>query len=128
MPVNSVLLNRYFERHLSRASGASLAGSTLASFLFPPAVTLLLESYGLWGALLLTGGITLHALAGALLLRPPPWADDEDDVDAALTRPKKTVAPSPRRQLENGAGAAVAAASPEEQECLNAAVKMSKVR
>ncbi|KAH9376472.1 hypothetical protein HPB48_006557 [Haemaphysalis longicornis] len=77
MPVNSVLLNRYFERHLSRASGASLAGSTLASFLFPPAVTLLLESYGL--------------------------------------------------QLENGAGAAVAAASPEEQECLNAAVKMSKV-
>lgn len=114
-PVNSVLVNQYFERHLSRASGVSLAGATLAAFLFPPAVTLLLEAYGLRGALLLTGGLAMHALAGAVLLRPAPWTMG----DVAL-RPR----PRPRRQLDTGAPHA---GSPDEQEFLNAAVRMSKV-
>ncbi|EEC02165.1 monocarboxylate transporter, putative [Ixodes scapularis] len=72
-PVNSVLVNQFFDRYLSSASGISLTGITLASFVFPPVVTLLLETYGLRGTFLIISGLSLHAVAGALLTRPPPW-------------------------------------------------------
>ncbi|CAN7987284.1 unnamed protein product [Ixodes hexagonus] len=72
-PVNSVLVNQFFDRYLSSASGISLTGITMASFVFPPVVTLLLETYGLRGTFLIISGLSLHAVAGALLMRPPPW-------------------------------------------------------
>lgn len=72
-PVNTILVNQFFDRHLSTASGISLTGITLASFVFPPAVTILLQTYGLRGTFLIISGLTLHAVAGALAIRPPPW-------------------------------------------------------
>ncbi|XP_076468010.1 uncharacterized protein LOC143298886 [Babylonia areolata] len=65
-----VLTATYFRRRRSLAMAVVKSSASVASMSYPPLLALLLERYGLRGALLLTGGLSLHALPAALLLRP----------------------------------------------------------
>ncbi|XP_064482995.1 uncharacterized protein LOC135395836 [Ornithodoros turicata] len=73
--VNEVVICQYFIRHRRTASGLNYAGTTLAACLFPAVVLHLIDAYGLQGALLISGGLTLNGLAGSLLFLEPPWSD-----------------------------------------------------
>lgn len=96
LTLHNVIINQHFEKHRATASGISYAGPTLASLVYPPAVEVLFEEFGLRGSLLLFGGIMLNAVAGAFLQRPPssktankssfkvvPETLTADDVDCA---------------------------------------------
>ncbi|CAN7987288.1 unnamed protein product [Ixodes hexagonus] len=80
-PSNMVAINSYFQKYRASGSGISYIGGTLVSFVFPPILLYLNETYGLRGTLLIVGGLTLNAVAGSLLISRP-----QDH------RPKKTTA------------------------------------
>ncbi|KAL8622238.1 hypothetical protein ACOMHN_043761 [Nucella lapillus] len=68
-----VLTARYFRKRRFVAMAVIKAGASVASIAYPPLLALLLRHYGLRGALLLSGGLSLHALPAALLLRPTSY-------------------------------------------------------
>lgn len=56
-------------KHNGTASGISYSGSYIGSFVFPPIVVWLLNTYGLQGTLLVISGGILNVLVAAFLLR-----------------------------------------------------------
>ncbi len=56
------LLGTYFHKRRALASGLAFSGTTLASLVLPPAMTLLVEAYSLRGAMMVFGAIWLHVL------------------------------------------------------------------
>ncbi|XP_031338936.1 uncharacterized protein LOC116167647 isoform X2 [Photinus pyralis] len=68
-----VALNHYFVKRRGQALGFSLAGTAFGMLLMPQAVRLLLEAYSFRGAILVLGGVALHALIGSALLQPAEW-------------------------------------------------------
>lgn len=73
--VNDIVISQYFVRYRASASGINFSGGALAAFVYPPLFLVLMNSYGLKGALLITGGLSLNSLAGSLLFRAPPQAN-----------------------------------------------------
>lgn len=65
----------YFERYRGIATGLKYLGSTVAAIAYPQAAVYLEGKYGYRGALLLFGGISLHAIAICILLKSPPWSN-----------------------------------------------------
>lgn len=68
-----VLTAAYFKKHRSLAMGIVKSGASIGSVSYPPLLTYLVSEYGLRGALLLTGAVSLHSLPAALLLRPTSY-------------------------------------------------------
>nr|KAG5709229.1 hypothetical protein BaRGS_017981 [Batillaria attramentaria] len=68
-----VLVVSYFRRRRSLATAFAKCGTSVGSLAMPQLVTFLLAHFGLHGALLLTGGVCLHALPATLLLRPTSY-------------------------------------------------------
>ena len=68
-----VLTAAYFRKRRSLAIAVVKAGASIGSVSYPPMLTYLVSEYGLRGALLLTGAISLHSLPAALLLRPTSY-------------------------------------------------------
>lgn len=62
-------INQNFVKHNGAASGLSYSGSYLGSFIFPPIVVRLLNSYGLQGTFLVISGAVLNVFIAAMLLR-----------------------------------------------------------
>jgi hypothetical protein len=50
-----------------------MVGTGLGMLAMPQAVQLLLEAYSFRGAVLVLGGISLHAIVGSMLLQPVKW-------------------------------------------------------
>lgn len=50
-----------------------MVGTGLGMLAMPQAVQLLLEAYSFRGAVLILGGVALHALVGSILLQPVKW-------------------------------------------------------
>jgi hypothetical protein len=50
-----------------------MVGSGLGMLAMPQAVQLLLEAYSFHGAVLILGGVALHAIVGSMLLQPIEW-------------------------------------------------------
>lgn len=73
LPTNDVVIGQYFSRYRGSGSGIYYTGGTLAAFAFPPLLQMLIQEYGLRGSFLITGGLSLNALAGSLLYSRPPW-------------------------------------------------------
>ena len=65
------------------ATGLSWTTTGLGPILWPHIITALFAGFGETGAILIISGISLHALAGALLLQPVEWhakkPNDEDE-------------------------------------------------
>ncbi|PVD35213.1 hypothetical protein C0Q70_06494 [Pomacea canaliculata] len=70
VPPGIVLIGSYFRKRRSLAIAIGKCGGSVGGMALPPLVTYFLSEYGLRGALLLTGGLFLHCLPAALLLRP----------------------------------------------------------
>ncbi|KAH8042002.1 hypothetical protein HPB51_019743 [Rhipicephalus microplus] len=82
MPSKELLIGYHFRRHRGSANGICLIGGTLAAFVYPMILLLLIQEYNLGGALLITGGLQLHALAGSLFYRKPLWAQVQNGTEA----------------------------------------------
>ena len=67
-----VLCGLYYERHQSLATGIATSGSGLGGAIMPIVIGTLIEDYGWKGSLIIVGGIELHLIVCAALLRPPP--------------------------------------------------------
>ena len=50
-----------------------MVGTGLGMLAMPQAVQLLLEAYSFNGAVLILGGVALHAIVGSMLLQPVRW-------------------------------------------------------
>lgn len=82
MPTKDLLIGYHFRKYRGSANGIYFIGGTLAAFLYPMILLLLVQEYNLGGALLITGGLQLHALAGSLFYRKPPWAQAQNETEA----------------------------------------------
>ena len=80
----TVLLGQYFHKRRALATSLACMGGSVGSMLLPALATELLVHYGLRGAFLLYGGLTLNLCVTTCLYRPLPaaaWAPAEDDED-----------------------------------------------
>ncbi|XP_037093659.1 uncharacterized protein LOC119113452 [Pollicipes pollicipes] len=68
-----VIVAYYFERRRSLATGISVCGTGVGTFLFPPLVELLIQEYGWRGALLVLSGIFLNIAVCGMLMRDLDW-------------------------------------------------------
>lgn len=68
-----VIVAYYFEKRRSFATGLSLCGSGIGTFIFAPLTQLLIEEYGWRGSILILGGIFLNMGVCGLLMRDLEW-------------------------------------------------------
>ncbi|GFU20745.1 monocarboxylate transporter 9 [Nephila pilipes] len=68
-----VIVTQYFEKYRATASGLALSGACLGSFVFPVLLEYMLANFGLAGTFLVTGGLIMHVLPAAIMLKEPPW-------------------------------------------------------
>ncbi|KAF8783065.1 Monocarboxylate transporter 5 like protein [Argiope bruennichi] len=68
-----VVVNQYFEKYRSTASGIALSGACMGSVIFSFLIEALREAYGLQGTFLVLSAVILHVLPAAILLRSPSW-------------------------------------------------------
>lgn len=73
MVTNDVVIGQYFLRYRGSGFGIYYTGGTLAAFVFPPLMDILIQAYGLRGTFLITGGLALNGLVSSLFYRTPPW-------------------------------------------------------
>ncbi|XP_033760009.1 monocarboxylate transporter 12-B-like [Pecten maximus] len=69
-PSSSYLVGLYFNRRRSLANAIVLAGAALGGLGLPPLYRFLLDTYGLRGALIITGGFLFNTMVSAMLMRP----------------------------------------------------------
>jgi len=67
----NVIIQQRFSKHRSLATGISLMGYSVGSFIGAPLAQLLLDSYGLRGTLALIGALQSHRIPLALQFRSP---------------------------------------------------------
>ncbi|KAL1438145.1 hypothetical protein MTO96_048236 [Rhipicephalus appendiculatus] len=80
----SIVVNQHFLKYRVVASGIANAGFTVGGLLFPPVMKALEEKYGIHGTFLIFGAIILNSVAGALLQRTPPQAQQDEDRTGTL--------------------------------------------
>lgn len=70
---NSLALNTYFKEKRRIATGISWTATALGPIIIPHIVTVLLDSYGVQGTVLLFSGFALNAIACSLIFQPVRW-------------------------------------------------------
>lgn len=68
-----VIVAYYFEKKRSLATGISVCGSGIGTFLFAPLTQILLNEYGWRGTTLIVAGLFLNMAVCGLLFRDLPW-------------------------------------------------------
>lgn len=71
--VGYLILAHYFKKRRGRANTLLMAGAGLGHFASPHVIRFLQDEYGMRGATILLGGITLHAVLGASVFQPVEW-------------------------------------------------------
>lgn len=74
-----MVLGRYFDKKRGIATSLGNMGVSCGSLVFPPIIRLLLDSYGLRGALAVIGGILLNLCVAGALMRPVTFYQDKTD-------------------------------------------------
>ncbi|KAG1675721.1 Monocarboxylate transporter 12 [Nymphon striatum] len=69
---NTSIICHYFDKHKGKAFGMNYAGGPLGSFIFPPMMQVLINTYGLKGALLILSAIVSNMVAFSAIIRDPP--------------------------------------------------------
>ncbi|XP_075972254.1 uncharacterized protein LOC142974040 isoform X2 [Anticarsia gemmatalis] len=70
---NALALNTYWKNRRRLATGLSWTTTGLGPIMWPYIITTLFSIFGETGAILIVSGISLHAIACALLLQPVEW-------------------------------------------------------
>ncbi|XP_061171310.1 monocarboxylate transporter 12-like [Saccostrea echinata] len=65
-----VVLGRYFNKKRGLAATLGNMGASFGSLIFPPVIRILLDNYGLKGALVVIGGLFLNLCVAGALMRP----------------------------------------------------------
>ncbi len=68
-----VMVNTYFDKRRSLASGLALAGGSMGTLLIPQLLAVLIREFAAKGALLVYAGLMMHVIFGAALLRPTTY-------------------------------------------------------
>ena len=63
-------MGQYFKHRRAIANGIAMSGVGIGQLIFSPILRLLLDNYGLKGALLIMAGVSLHVCVAAILMRP----------------------------------------------------------
>ncbi|XP_037514355.1 monocarboxylate transporter 2 isoform X2 [Rhipicephalus sanguineus] len=81
--VAPTILSEHFVTNKGLAMGINYAGVTAALFVFPKLLEYLIAGYGLRGALLICGAVTMNGFAFSLFIRTPGWckvaAEENED-------------------------------------------------
>ncbi|XP_014361817.2 monocarboxylate transporter 9 [Papilio machaon] len=73
MAAFTLAINSFFREKRGRAIGVGMSITGLGTILMPMLMSALMYSYGWRYAVLILGGLCLHSLSAALLLRPAKW-------------------------------------------------------
>nr|XP_042907126.1 uncharacterized protein LOC122268275 [Parasteatoda tepidariorum] len=77
--LGQIILDEYFEKYLSSASGLSFAGGSLGTFVFSFVLQKSIDLYGLSNTFVFMGVMTLFVVPLAFtLVKPPPWVTQEE--------------------------------------------------
>ena len=68
-----VIIGSYFEKRRALANGMAFAAGSAGTFVSPPLIKYLLDSYGLDGTFYILGGIVFHVSVAGMLFRPPEF-------------------------------------------------------
>ncbi|XP_028156210.1 monocarboxylate transporter 9-like [Ostrinia furnacalis] len=79
-----VAINSYFKLRKSRAVGLANVGTGVGQTVMPHLVRYLLEGYGFKGACLLLSSLSLHGIAGTLLIQPVEWHMKKVEVEVEV--------------------------------------------
>ncbi|KAH7958276.1 hypothetical protein HPB49_000455 [Dermacentor silvarum] len=71
--VAPTIISEHFVKNKGLAMGLNFAGVTAGLFVFPKLLEHLTATYGLRGALLIFGAVTMNGLAFSLFPRTPAW-------------------------------------------------------
>ncbi|CAH2062937.1 unnamed protein product, partial [Iphiclides podalirius] len=77
---NALALNTYWKKRRRLATGLSWTTTGMGPMLWPHIITGLFAVFGETGAILIISGLSLHAIACALLLQPVEWHSKEPNV------------------------------------------------
>ncbi|CAG2058110.1 unnamed protein product [Timema podura] len=72
-PTTLMALRGYFSSRQGTAMRVAVRMAGVGPILLPPLVAFLMDRYGVQGATLVVGAVSLHCLLGAVLLRPLKW-------------------------------------------------------
>lgn len=75
-----VVLGRYFDKKRGIATSLGNMGVSCGSLVFPPIIRVLLDSYGLRGALAVIGGILLNLCVAGALMRPVTFYKGKENI------------------------------------------------
>lgn len=93
---NALALNTYWKNRRRLATGLSWTTTGLGPIMWPHIITGLFAVFGETGAILIISGISLHAIACALLLQPVEWhtksPKEEDQEKLLKVETKETLA------------------------------------
>ena len=68
-----VIIGTYFEKHRALANGMTFAAGSAGTFVVPPVIKHLLDTYGLDGTFYILGGMVFHVSVAGMLFRPPEF-------------------------------------------------------
>ena len=68
-----VIIGSYFKKKRALANGMAFAAGSAGTFVSPPLIKYLLDSYGLDGTFYILGGIVFHVSVAGMLFRPPEF-------------------------------------------------------
>ncbi|XP_021913935.1 uncharacterized protein LOC110827025 [Zootermopsis nevadensis] len=69
----NLAINTYFRERRGKAVGFGTTAMGLGPVFMPLVISKLMDVYGIMGTSLILGGLSLHSIAGALLLQPVKW-------------------------------------------------------
>ena len=77
-----IMVNHYFDKYRSLATGIATCGSGIGMFIFAPLSLLLIETFAWKGAMLIIAGISLNCFVlGATFKNGPQSALTDDDTE-----------------------------------------------
>lgn len=82
----TILLGEYFEKRRGLANAVANLGASIGGLAWPPLVVFLIGEYGLWGTLIIVGGLYLQFLPIGLLMRKIEFDSEVPDVDEKQKR------------------------------------------
>ncbi|GFU40622.1 hypothetical protein NPIL_134561 [Nephila pilipes] len=88
--LNAVVVTQHFVKYQVTASGFAFSGSCFGSFFLPALMEHMLFRYGLAGSFLLTGGLLMHTIPAAMILKEPSWMRRKDTITSEIPSSKRT--------------------------------------
>lgn len=110
-----VIVAYYFEKRRSFATGLSVCGSGIGTFIFAPLTQFLLEQYGWRGTTLILAGVFLNMIIFGLLMRDLEWTTHKAKQQAKQKQHKKLILSSESFSISNSTNTAGTASNSHQQ-------------